>query len=334
MGKIRVAIIGLGVGERHIRCFDAHSECEVVALCDCDEDKLKSVGERYPDKEPFSDAAELLERSDIDLVSVATYDDAHFGQAILAIKNDKHLFVEKPLCLYEKEAVELRRLLREKPHLHLSSNLVLRVSSRFQEMRERIGDGEFGDIYYLEGDYQYGRLEKITTSWRGELDFYSIVHGGAVHVIDLLLWMTGDEVEEVSAYGNQIASRGTSFRFNDMVAALLKLKSGAIAKITANFGCRRPHYHAVEVFGTKKAFVNRPGSAEIFESTEKGSAPAEMATPYYDYQKPDLICSYVDSLLGKGEPIVSADDVFRTMAVCFAIEESVAKGRPVKVKAI
>lgn len=332
--KLRVGVIGLGVGERHIRCYEHHSECEVTALCDFDEGKLREVGQRYPGKKLFTKAADVLSDSEIDVVSIASYDDAHFEQCKLAIEQGKHIYVEKPLCLDPEEAREIRKLLNANPHVRFSSNHVLRVSSRFQELKQRVQSGEFGEIYYLEGDYQYGRLHKITSSWRGEIPFYSVVHGGAIHVIDLLLWLTEDEVMEVSAYGNQIASRDTRFRFNDMVVAILKMKSGAVAKISANFGCQRPHFHAVEVYGTKKAFLNRPASAEIWESTEKGAEPVEMETPYRDYQKPDLICRFIDWIRGKGEPLVTPDDVFRTMATCFAVEEAATVGRPVSVQFI
>lgn len=332
--RLRAGIIGLGVGERHLGCYEAHPDCEVTTLCDFDRAKLHEVGLRHPGKQLIERAEDLLNDPDIDVVSIASFDDAHFEQCKLAIVNGKHIYVEKPLCLCPEHARELRSLLAANPKIRFSSNHVLRVSSRFQELKSRIESGEFGEIYYLEGDYQYGRLHKITSSWRGEIPFYSVVYGGAIHVIDLLLWLTGDEVEEVSAYGNQIASRGTNFRFNDMVVAILKMKSGAIAKVTANFGCQRPHFHAVEVYGTRKVFVNRPGPAEVWESTEKGAEPAQMATTYRDYQKPDLIGSFIDSILGRGEPLVSQSDVFRTMSVCFAIEQAAAQGHPVRVEQI
>ncbi len=332
--KLRVGIIGLGVGERHIRCYEAHPRCEVTTLCDFDEKKLREVGDRHPGKRLVADAVNVLTDPEVDAVSIASFDDAHFEHCKLAIENGKHVYVEKPLCLYPEEAHQIRRLLNAHPHVRFSSNHVLRVSSRFQQLKQRIESGEFGEIYYLEGDYQYGRLQKITNSWRGEIPFYSVVYGGAIHVVDLLLWLTEDEVEEVSAYGNRIASRDTQFRYNDMVAAILKMKSGAIAKVTANFGCQRPHFHAVEVYGTKKAFVNRPGAAEIWDSTEKEALPSEMETPYRDYQKPDLICSFVDWIVGNGQPIVSPDDVFRTMSTCFAIEQAAKTGHPVRVESI
>ncbi|MBX7207074.1 MAG: Gfo/Idh/MocA family oxidoreductase [Verrucomicrobiaceae bacterium] len=328
-GNIRVGIIGLGVGERHIRCFQAHPRCRVTALCDLDASRLASTSSLVPDARLTQNADELLTAPDIDAVSIASYDDAHCRQALRAIEHGKHLLVEKPMCVSEDEARSIRRALSAHPEIKLTSNHVLRLSSRFQELKRRISEGEFGDIYHMEGDYQYGRLHKITHGWRGRLEHYSVVLGGAIHVIDLLLWLTGDEVAEVTACGNRIASRGSGFRFDDFVVALLKLKSGAVAKVSANFGCPRPHFHAVEIHGTRKLFINRPDAAEIHGSTDKNATPELMHTPYRDYQKKELICSFIDAILGSGPPLVSPEDVFRTLSVCFAINKAAATGATV-----
>jgi len=328
---VRVGVIGLGVGERHVECFDSHPECEVVAICDFDAGRLADVAARRPGKRTYRDARELISDDTIDVVSVASYDDAHFEQCKQAIERGKHDYVEKPLCLYRSQAEELRELLASRPEIRFSSNHVLRLSSRFQELKAGITAGQYGEVYYLEGDYQYGRLEKLTEGWRGELPYYSVVYAGAVHMVDLIMWLTGDRIDEVSAYGNKIASSGSQFQFNDMVVAVCKMRGGALAKISANFGCRRPHFHALEVHGTKRMFQNRPGAAEVWESTGRDAVAVEVETPYKDYKKPDLIHSFIDWILGAGEPIVCPEDVFQTMFTCFAIEDAVSSGKPVKV---
>ncbi len=84
--KLRAGIIGLGVGERHIGCYESHPECEVTAICDCDADRLAEVSARHPGARCYSDATELLNDPGIDLVSIASYDDVHFEQCKLAIE--------------------------------------------------------------------------------------------------------------------------------------------------------------------------------------------------------------------------------------------------------
>src|SRR5690606_36618136 len=81
---VRAGIIGLGVGEQHIAGYRAHPEAEVVALCDVDEAKRAMARERYPGLHVTADPLEVLTAEDIDVVSVASYDDAHFEQVRLA----------------------------------------------------------------------------------------------------------------------------------------------------------------------------------------------------------------------------------------------------------
>lgn len=334
MKRLRIGIIGLGVGEKHIQGYLKHPLCDVVALCDLSKEKLSLAKRKYSEVRITSDTDQILESDDIDVVSIASYDSDHFKQVKIGLQNDKHLFVEKPLCLYQEEAQEIRELLNQKPDLKLSSNLILRLSPRFKLLKEMIEQGDFGRLYYMEGDYQYGRLHKITEGWRGQIDFYSVVYGGAVHIVDLLIWLTGDTVEEVTAYGNQIASAGTPFRFNDFVACLLKFRNGAIAKVSANFGCVKPHFHALEIFGTKATYINSRDKGSIFTSRDPETTPRLLSADYPGVQKGELIYSFVQSILGEGTAAVTNEDVFKTMSICFAIEEASKSSGHVKVKYI
>jgi len=333
MKKLRAGIIGLGVGEKHIDGYQSHPDCEVVALCDFDENKLAAALKNYPHLRLTPNAGDILEDPEIDIVSIASFDNFHYEQVIRALKNNKHVFVEKPICVRQKELEHIRALLNEKLHLHLSSNLILRMSPRFRLLKEMIARGELGQPYYIEGDYNFGRLQKITEGWRGALDFYSVVYGGGIHLIDLMLWLTGDSIVEVSAYGNRLASTGTNFRFNDMVVSILKFQSGLIGKMAANFGCIFPHFHALEVYGTRASFINGLEHASLFKSRD--SVEYEKITAAYPgVQKSDLLHSFINSILHDSPPEVSTEDVFRSMSVCFAIEEAASKSGPVTVKYI
>lgn len=334
MRRLRVGIIGLGVGEQHIPGYLKHPNCDVVALCDLSKKKLALAKEKYPGIRVTQYADQILEAPDIDLVSIASYDSDHFKQVQKGLQKNKHLFVEKPLCLYKNEAQDIRALLDQKRDLRLSSNLILRLSPRFRLLKEMIEEGDFGQIYYMEGDYHYGRLHKITEGWRGQIDFYSVVYGGAVHIVDLLLWLTGDTIEEVVAYGNKIASAGTSFRFNDFVACLLKFRSGMIAKVSANFSCVKPHFHALEIFGTSATYINGQNAGQLFSSRDPSVGPKNLTAAYPGIQKGDLIYSFVQSILGEGPALVTMEDVFNTMSVCFAIEEATKRSGSVVVRDI
>ncbi len=332
--KLRVGVIGLGVGEQHIKGYQSHPNCEVVVLCDIDEEKQKMAREKYPQIKIVASADEILTDPHIDVVSIATYDDVHYEQVVKALEHNKHVFIEKPLCQYVEHACDIRVHLRARPHLKISSNLVLRKSPRFLEIQKLIVQGAFGNIFYVEADYNYGRLEKIVNGWRGKIEGYSGVFGGGVHIVDLLMWFTDDVIEEVSAYGNAIASYGSGFRNNDMVVSILKFKSGMIGKVAVNLGSVHPHFHPVALYGTKATFVNGLRHGVLYESRDPMIPPREIITEYPGASGDLLIPSFIDAILGKSEPIVTEDDVFRAMSVCFAIEKAHREKSPVQVEYI
>ena len=321
--KLKAGIIGLGVGESHIQGYNNHPACEVVALCDFNNETLEVMKDKYPQMIFSSEAETIIMNPSIHIVSIASYDNYHYEQIIKAIDNNKHVFVEKPLCLYEEEARHIRSLLKEKPHLKMSSNLILRRSPRFRLLKQKIEAGEIGDLSYVEGDYNYGRIHKITEGWRGKIDYYSVVYGGAVHIVDLLLWLTQDEVIEVSAFGNNLATNNTHYKYNDVVVSILRFKSGLIGKVTANFSCVYPHFHRLSIYGTKATFENGIDHACLYTSRDPQADPVIINSEYPGVHKGDLIASFVESIINNTDAEITKDDIFKSMSVCFAIEKAV-----------
>lgn len=331
MRRLRAGVIGLGVGERHAEALAANADCELVALCDQDAEKLAHVARRFPGVRALQKDVELLDDPTIDLLCIASYDDVHFTQTMRALDHGKHVFVEKPFVVHEHEARAVRKQLEKHKDLRLSSNLILRRSPRFLDLHQRIGRGELGRLYHLEADYNYGRLEKITKGWRGQLDFYSAVHGGGVHVVDLLMWLAGDRIVEVSAIGNAIASAGSGFKNFDNVVAVVRFAGGAVGKVGVNFGCVMPHFHPVEIYGTQATFINGRECAWLYTARDPQTAPVRIETDYPGVHKGGLLASFVNAILGRGPADVSEEDVFASLSVCCAIERSAHSGAPVKV---
>lgn len=95
---LKAGIIGLGVGEKHIEGYLRHPDCKVVALCDFSDEKLAMARKKYPDMKITNVADEILNDAEIDVVSIASYDNYHYEQIVRAIANNKH-FLWKNLCV-------------------------------------------------------------------------------------------------------------------------------------------------------------------------------------------------------------------------------------------
>ena len=153
-------------------------------------------------------------------------------------------------------------------------------------------------------------------------------------MVDLLLWLTNDTIIKVSAMGNRLATKGTRFRYNDCVASIVKFKSGMIGKITSNYGCVFPHFHMLNLYGTKATFLNDLKAGRLLTKRDKDSSIQLMKEKYPGVHKGDLIYSFVESIMKGKKAQVSADDIFKAMSVCFAIEKATQKSGHVKVNYI
>lgn len=332
---IRAGIIGLGVGEAHLRSYQSIPGCEVVAICDIDPARLKEIGDRYDVGGRSTDFRAVTEHPDIDVVSICSYDDAHAAQLVSALDHGKHVMVEKPFVLHRHEAEQVLRSF-ERAGRFMTSNLILRQSPRFKAVKRMIEAGEFGDIFHVEGDYLHQILWKITEGWRGKMDFYCTVYGGGIHLIDLIRWLMGQEVIEVCGMGSDVLTRGSAYQRvglqrPDTITALLKFAGGATGKCTTTLGPQRTKFHSLNVFGTKQTFVNDIPDAKIFTGDDPDKDVHPFTVPYPAFEKGDLLPDFVEGIRIGRKPLINEIDIFRVMDVCFAVWESVQSRRTVAV---
>ena len=327
--NIKVGVIGLGVGEAHIKSYKKIKNLEIKSICDFDTKRLKYISKKYQISNTYTDSLKITEDPEIDLVSICSFDNYHYEQLLSSFLNGKHVMVEKPVVLYKKQAEKVIKTWKDSK-CHLTSNLILRQSPRFKNLKKNIENNKFGEIYHIEGDYLHYILHKIVDGWRGKMPFYSTVYGGGIHLIDLMRWLIGDEIKEVSSVGNNILTKNTNYKYLETVCALFKFKGGATGKSLSTFGPKRTKLHSLNVYGTKKTFVNNTSYAEVFSGdSEKDKVFDKSAYP--GFEKGDLLPEFIDCILKNKEPEVSGLDIFRVMDVCFAIIESYNKRKTIKI---
>lgn len=320
---LKAAVIGLGVGARHISAYNEHPHCNVDIVCDFEQNALDKISEEMPSLRTTKHADEVINDSNVNLLSIASYDNFHAEQIINALEKGKHVFVEKPLCMNRKELDWIVSTLDKHPNLKLSSNLILRKSTRFIELKKRIESGSLGETYHFEGSYDYGRLSKLTEGWRGTIPNYSVTHGGAIHLIDLILWLSGKKAVSAQAVGNKIPTQNSRFKGFSLTSAIIEFEDGSTAQITSNFASLTPHHHKLCVYGTSGTFEQSHLGAAYFNSREPDQPPEIVDTPYPGTPKGALLNDFIESILGDKEPLPSKREVIETMAVSLAIDESI-----------
>jgi len=332
MDPIGVGIIGLGVGRSQAAGFLAEPRVSKVVLCDTDEERLRTRSAELNIEETTTDWGELIARDDLHLISVASPDHLHPQMSVAALRSGKHVLCEKPMAPTLPEAREMVRAVEETGR-KLMVNNVLRFYPRFQKAKELVDDGTLGRIYAAEGDYLHNTLSIIEAGWRGP-HRHSVMTGGGVHLIDLLLWIIGD-VEEAFCYGSRAVLSSEVSRSPECILAILRFRNGCVAKSMTNMALQRPALHNLILYGTKGVFINGKPDATLYRGEKAGPEPITATYGAGDAgrgQKGVGISHLLDCIERDEAPLVDVREGARAIAVCDAIYESMCTGKPVKVE--
>ena len=331
--ELGVAVVGLGVGEQHARTYLSTGICELRWLYDLDFQKSQHLSDELGAGAAAGDLEEILGDPRVQVVSVASYDDAHFEQVLAALEAGKHVFVEKPLCRTLDELRSIKRAWsKHEGRIKLSSNLVLRSAPIFRWLKERMDAGELGDIYGFDGDYLYGRLDKITCGWRKNVPDYSVMLGGGVHLVDLMLWLSHEKPASVYASGNRISTEHTEFHYDDYVVGAFRYPSGLIGRVSANFGSVHRHQHVVRVFGTEATFISDDVGARLHATRDPAVEARELGLSQLPESKGELIPEFLSAILEDKDISVHTQGIFDVVGACVGLDTSLRTGSPVEIE--
>jgi predicted dehydrogenase len=211
---INVAVAGLGYwGPNLARNFDDLAQLRWI--CDASQDQLERHGPRFPTAKTTSDFDDVLGDPHVDAVVIATPVPTHYELARRALSAGKHVLVEKPPALTAAEAEELRALAQERDLTAMPGHLLL-YHPGVQKLRQLVDTGELGEILCL-----YGNRQNLGKIRKDENALWSL----GVHDLSVILYLIGEEPDEVWARGNAFLTPGVE----DVVFCYLRFPSGKIA---------------------------------------------------------------------------------------------------------
>jgi predicted dehydrogenase len=151
--KVRIAHIGLGgMGNEHMNWFAKLPHADIVALCDVDEEHLngtfKKLQEIHTDSKAqlYGDFRKVLERKDIDAVTIATPDHWHAPIATLAFQAGKDVYGEKPLSYSVREGqIMLKNFNRHDRIFQLGTQI--HAGDNYHRAVEIIRSGAIGKVH-------------------------------------------------------------------------------------------------------------------------------------------------------------------------------------------
>ena len=325
MNKIKAGIIGFGVGQKHFEAIQNYKKSKVKIICEKNLDKLSNLKKRYPEILITQNEDEIFNDKEINLVSIASYDEDHYPQILKCIKYKKNIIVEKPMCLKLKELKHIKKLMSNS-NIKMTSNLVLRVNDLFKNIKKKIKKDK---IFYIEADYLWGRKNKLF-GWRSKTKDYSLILGAGIHMIDLAMWMLNKRPHSVFTVANNIATSKTTFKKNSMALVILEFPGNVIVKITANAVAVHDHFHEIKIFAKNMTINNTMNGSFLF--TKNKIKKNKFFYPDRKNRK-KLIYNFLDTISHKKiKPIISQKEQFDLMSVCIAAEEAMNKNKKMRIK--
>jgi UDP-2-acetamido-3-amino-2,3-dideoxy-glucuronate N-acetyltransferase len=211
-----IAVIGSGYwGKNLVRNF--HELGVLKLICDKNEKILNQFKEQYTDVGTCSNLEDAFCQEKIDAVVVATPAESHYEVAHKALSAGKHVFVEKPLALTEKDGQQLVKL-ADRNGLMLMVGHILQYHPAVIKLKELINAGELGKIQYL-----YSNRLNIGKIRNEE----NILWSFAPHDISVVLMLLGEMPESVYATGGSYLQR----KIPDTTLTTLNFPSGVKAHI-------------------------------------------------------------------------------------------------------
>lgn len=199
---MKAGIIGCGaIGTKRANVIKAPHE--IKALCDTDINRAYSLAEKFNLKDILitDDYNELLSKADIDIAIVSTIVKYSAPVTLCAVRNNKHVIVEKPAGMNADELTEIINISREK-------NLTVKVGFnhryhpamlKAKELLDSCPD-KLGSVMFIRGRYGHGGRTGYNHEWRADPNLSGggeLIDQG-VHLIDLSRWFMGGNFTEIN----------------------------------------------------------------------------------------------------------------------------------------
>jgi predicted dehydrogenase len=261
--KQRVGIVGLGFGRAHIPAFQTNG-CEVVAVCQRNQETARSVAARYNVPGVFERWEQMLEETRPDIVVIASPPNLHREIALRAFEQGAHVLCEKPLAMTAAEGRDMVEAARRAQRVAMTS-FNWRFIPAMQRFHSLVEEGAVGRLFHAAGRWLGARWadESAPVTWR--MDRSQAGHGAmgdmGVHVIDLIRWHFGEFARVTAqagvAYPTRSGFGGKSIDAEDFCSVMGELASGGQVTFSVSRAARGANESFLEAYGSQGSLVYR-----------------------------------------------------------------------------
>ena len=338
MNQLSVGVVGCGYwGPNLIRNFFENDRVELRYVCDLIPDKLAKIARRYPTVKATVNYQDLLGDSTLDAIVVATPVRTHFRLAQQALSANKHVLVEKPMCMSSMECEALVALADERTKV-LMVDHTFAYHGAVKRIKEVMDGGELGDLLYFD-------------SVRINLGLFqsdvNVVWDLAPHDLSIMDYLIGQTPKTVHATGACHAGNG----IEDIAYITLTFENNLIAHFNVSW-LSPVKVRQMLIGGTKKMIAyDDLTPMEKIRVYDKGISIAEpqnyenhyvnliqyrigdMHSPVFDLTEALKIeiGHFVDCVLQGKQPITDGRSGWRIVRILEAANISLKTGQPQEI---
>lgn len=343
--RLRVGVIGLGIGRKHIEGWREHPDVDVVAIADPDPARLTDIGERFGIAARHADAASLLGAGGLDAVSICTPNVLHCELALAAFQAGCHVLCEKPMAIDAGQA-RLMQQAAQRAGKRLMINFSYRFSAQSRALKAQVDGGMFGEFYFGRSVWHRRRGMPGFGGWFGRR---ALSGGGplidlGVHRLDLALWLmayprpvwvlgsTYDAIARPLA-----AAAGSDFDVEDLAVAMIRFDNGATLSLEASWAANIGEAELMEtrLLGTRAGLLQRnldegyTFEAQVF--TEFNGSPFDLGLHAPPTVAPSGMHDFAAAILGDTPHPADGSEGLLVMEILDAIYASARTGAPVRI---
>ena len=328
-GPLRLGILTCGtiVTAGHLPAFAALGKdaVDVVAFSSRTRATAEGAAAQWGSGAVVDDWRAVLARDDVDAVDICSPNALHAEMAIAAAEAGKHVLVEKPIAVTLAEADAMIDAAASAGVVLMAAHNV-RFAAPYAAAASAVATGMLGEIVGVRAAFGHAGPQAWApaSTWFREA---GVSGGGAlldlgIHVADLLRAVTGDELEEVSAF----LRRPSVDAVEEAGQVAFSLRGGGIGTFHASWVAKPGPDHQLVVHGTEGSLSIERGQAVVRPADRSEKVVVEPPAG-----APDLFGSFVSACGGESAPAVTGEDGRAALAIVAAAYQAADERRAVAV---
>lgn len=224
MNKIKVGIVGFGkIGKIRYNILKNNPKVVITSICEKRDIKIKSKNIKiYNNFQSFI-------KSDIDVVFISTFNKSLSNYTKISLKNDKHVFCEKPGAENLKDLYEIKKILKKK-ELNIKYGFNHRYHESVIAAKKMIKSKKYGRLICIRGIYGKPGGIDYNLNWR---NFKKYSGGGilldqGIHMLDLISYLSKESFYKIKSFQPK---KYWNIENEDNVFAIMKSKNNIVASI-------------------------------------------------------------------------------------------------------